>query len=507
MKGHEKLTLLLCLIWTATIIYGEMFSFYMPFLFSCSWPHLSSSSSSDSTMNGKGYAADYVKVAVIADPQIMDKTSLRLPSKSLALEFVQFYTDLFMRRAFFSSILPFKPEVILFLGDYFDGGPYLSDDEWQESLSRLKHMFGLNTEEIHSTVKVYHLPGNHDIGYATLQSHKPEVVRRYEKEFGSRNYQFMVGKVEFVAIDAQTVDATQEGSVASATWNFVGNVSSDRQLHPRVLLSHIPLYRRDWTDCGPHRGSPIINQVIVLSGHDHDQCTVTHESKGGPVTEHTLGTISWQQGNLYPSFMLLSARKTPLSDTSLPEEAVLTRLCFLPMQTHIYIWYIVLFVLTILSLLLWPTSGLSFCHHQFDDMVECVRKLINIYRDGTKEKNEDENYEYEMIWGADGSMHLVKKVLAQPVTRTNNIGPVERGNAVMRATAKKSVNQLTEVCLSMETNADSEVDPKKLPPRASKSKAKMVIQRFVRTFRMLILIAAVNVPLYMMFLFKDWIDK
>ncbi|TYH91844.1 uncharacterized protein C630.12 isoform X5 [Gossypium hirsutum] len=450
MKGHEKLTLLLCLIWTATILYGEMFSFYMPFLFSCSWPHLSSSSSSDSTMNGKGYAADYVKVAVIADPQIMDKTSLRLPSKSLALEFVQFYTDLFMRRAFFSSILPFKPEVILFLGDYFDGGPYLSDDEWQESLSRLKHMFGLNTEEIHSTVKVYHLPGNHDIGYATLQSHKPEVVRRYEKEFGSRNYQFMVGKVEFVAIDAQTVDANQEGSVASATWNFVSNVSSDRQLHPRVLLSHIPLYRRDWTDCGPHRGSPIINQrirhniydkevsyqnyiteessnqllnlirpVIVLSGHDHDQCTVTHESKGGPVTEHTLGTISWQQGNLYPSFMLLSARKTPLSDTSLPEEAVLTRLCFLPMQTHIYIW----------------------------------------------------------------------------------------GNAVMRATAKKSVNQLTEVCLSMETNADSEVDPKKLPPRASKSKAKMVIQRFVRTFRMLILIAAVNVPLYMMFLFKDWIDK
>ncbi|PPS01105.1 hypothetical protein GOBAR_AA19553 [Gossypium barbadense] len=486
-------------------------------------------------MNGKGYAADYVKVAVIADPQIMDKTSLRLPSKSLALEFVQFYTDLFMRRAFFSSILPFKPEVILFLGDYFDGvkssmevclfwiwQAFPDEITWQESLSRLKHMFGLNTEEIHSTVKVYHLPGNHDIGYATLQSHKPEVVRRYEKEFGSRNYQFMVGKVEFVAIDAQTVDANQEGSVASATWNFVSNVSSDRQLHPRVLLSHIPLYRRDWTDCGPHRGSPIINQRIRHNIYDKEvsyQNYITEESSNQLLNlirpdltcladnmQHTLGTISWQQGNLYPSFMLLSARKTSLSDTSLPEEAVLTRLCFLPMQTHIYIWYIVLFVLTILSLLLWPTSGLSFCHHQFDDMVECVRKLINIYRDGTKEKNEDENYEYEMIWGADGSMHLVKKVLAQPVTRTNNIGPVE-GNAVMRATAKKSVNQLTEVCLSMETNADSEVDPKKLPPRASKSKAKMVIQRFVRTFRMLILIAAVNVPLYMMFLFKDWIDK
>lgn len=59
----------------------------------------------------------------------MDKTSLRLPPKSLALEIVQFYTDLYMRRAFFSSILPLKPDVILFLGDYFDGGPYLSDKE------------------------------------------------------------------------------------------------------------------------------------------------------------------------------------------------------------------------------------------------------------------------------------------------------------------------------------------------------------------------------------------
>lgn len=59
----------------------------------------------------------------------MDKTSLRLPPKSLAFQIVQFYTDLYMRRSFFSSILPFKPDVILFLGDYFDGGPYLSDEE------------------------------------------------------------------------------------------------------------------------------------------------------------------------------------------------------------------------------------------------------------------------------------------------------------------------------------------------------------------------------------------
>lgn len=75
----------------------------------------------------------------------MDKTSLNLAPKSLALEMAQFYTDLYMRRAFLSSVLPFRPDIILFLGDYFDGGPFLSDEEWvliivSDSWSSLLHM-------------------------------------------------------------------------------------------------------------------------------------------------------------------------------------------------------------------------------------------------------------------------------------------------------------------------------------------------------------------------------
>lgn len=59
----------------------------------------------------------------------MDRTSLKLAPKSLTLEIVQFYTDIFMRRAMLASIMPFKPDMVLFLGDYFDGGPVLSDEE------------------------------------------------------------------------------------------------------------------------------------------------------------------------------------------------------------------------------------------------------------------------------------------------------------------------------------------------------------------------------------------
>lgn len=475
-----------------------------------------------------------MKVAVLADPQIMDKTSHGLAPKSVALEISQFYTDLFMRRAFLASVMPFKPDMILFLGDYFDGGPILSDEEWQESFSRFKHIFYLDTRERQTDIQVYYIPGNHDIGYAYLCPHKPEVCRRYEKEFGARNYRFTVGKVDFITIDAQVIDGNPKGDLTSACWDFVKNVSMDVIPNSRVLLTHIPLYRPNGMSCGMHRHSPVINQrvsrsphdqeivyqnyitegsskllldlirpVLVLSAHDHDQCTVTHMSKHGPVREQTVGTISWQQGNLYPSFMLLSVSNSMLPNNSSPEEAISSNLCFLPMQTHIYIWYLSLFLLTLLALLLWPANGFGIFNH-INDLIGYLSR--NFFRGGTKEKNEDENCEYEMIWDAEGSMHLIKKTLMVQSTCSSERVLLERGNVVMRATAKKQGTQDMEGCPAVDMNIDVGSDcTVKLPSKPRKSKTKRMILRMFRAFRMLTVIAAVNVPLYMMLLFKDWI--
>ncbi|XP_004510595.1 uncharacterized protein C630.12 isoform X1 [Cicer arietinum] len=538
---QQELTILLCLIWALTLLYGEMFAYWLPSLFTCSWPHLLHSSSSMQVQTkSENYQTDYVKVAVIADPQLMDKTSLHLPEKSLALEIAKFYTDLNMRRSFFSSILPFKPDVVLFLGDYFDGGPFLSDEEWKESLYRFKHIFGLDAQRKYTDKQVYYIPGNHDIGYESLHYAKPEVIRRYEETFGIRNYRFAVGKVDFIAVDAQTLDGHTQKHLTSQTWEFVKNVSVDEVVRPRVLLTHIPLYRPDGTYCGPDRSSPIINQRIrhtvqtsnimyqnyvfeksskylldtikpklILSGHDHDQCTITRQSKSGTVKEHTLGTISWQQGNLYPSFMLLSVDNSTLPNASIPEEALLTHLCYLPKQLHIYIWYIVLFVFTLLALLFWPTSSTSFWH-QFWNLVGHFKQLIAsmLSRNETKEKDEDANYEYEMMWDAEGSMHLVKKPLKASAVNSNKRSLGERGNVVMRPTARKSTGQETDFSVDMDMASSTGLDPlARIPLRTGKSKTTIIIQRLLRTLRMLTVIAAVNVPLYMMLLFKDWIDK
>ncbi|CAI8607792.1 unnamed protein product [Vicia faba] len=532
---QKELTFLLCLIWALTLLYGEMFAYWLPSIFTCSWPHFKVQTKNDSYQN------DYVKVAVITDPQLMDTTSLRLPEKSLALELVKFYTDLNMRRSFFSSILPFNPDVILFLGDYFDGGPYLSDEEWNESFNRFKHIFGLNEQGKYKDKQVYFISGNHDIGYESLHYAKPKVIGRYEEKFGIRNYKFTVGKVDFIAVDAQMLDGHPQKHLTSQVWEFVKNISVDNVIRPRVLLTHIPLYRPDGTYCGPDRSSPIINQAInraaydksgdiiyqnyvseksskylldtikpklILSGHDHDQCTITHQSKSGSVKEHTLGTISWQQGNWYPSFMLLSVDNSTLRNTSIPEEPLLTHLCYLPKQLHIYMWYIVLFGFTLLALLFWPTSSTSFWH-QCWNLAGRFKQLIAsiVSRNETKEKDEDANYEYEMMWDAEGSMHLIKKPLKASASNSNERSLGERGNVIMRPTARKNTGQ-GDFSMNMDMASSAGLDPlAKMPQRTGKSRTTITIQRLLRTLRMLTVIAAVNVPLYMMLLFKDWIEK
>ncbi|CAK9144704.1 unnamed protein product [Ilex paraguariensis] len=92
---------------------------------------------------------------------------------------------------------------------------------------------------------------------------------------------------------------------------------------------------------------------------------------------------------------------------------------------------------------------------------------------------------------------------------THDITTNCRGNAVMRSTAKKQTAQ--DIIVSMPSDVNVHVgldDMPKLPTRTIKSRtATMVIRRLIWTFRVLTVIAAVNVPLYMMLLFKDWIDK
>lgn len=78
----------------------------------------------------------------------------------------------------------------------------------------------------------------------------------------------------------------------------------------------------------------------------------------------------------------------------------------------------------------------------------------------------------------------------------------------MRPAARKHTSQDEDVSVNMDMAAGNGFDPiGRIPSRLGKSKTIFVIQRLLRAVRIISVVAAVNVPLYMMLLFKDWIDK
>lgn len=70
-----------------------------------------------------------VRVAVVADPQLTDSYSYGQDPSSLALRFITFFSDLYMRRAFRAVQDIYRPDHLIFLGDIMDGGrEWTSDD-------------------------------------------------------------------------------------------------------------------------------------------------------------------------------------------------------------------------------------------------------------------------------------------------------------------------------------------------------------------------------------------
>lgn len=77
---------------------------------------------------------------------------------------------------------------------------------------------------------------------------------------------------------------------------------------------------------------------------------------------------------------------------------------------------------------------------------------------------------------------------------------IDRGNAVMRSNVRKQTGVDIDV-------SSPDVSIHLGSGRTNKSKTKMLIWRLLRAVRAVITIAAFNLPLYVLLVFKDWIDK
>lgn len=242
---------------------------------------------------------------------------------------------------------------------------------WKKQATRFRQLFKSNRPQ-------YFMAGNHDLGFGDgIQTH---VMERFQREYGPTSYTLSTGTpYSIVVVDTVSLSATHTDlATKRQAWDVL-----ERHLppQPRILMTHVPLYRPPGTSCGPdrqgrsreiHQGRGYqyqnlvnadlsrqlldrINPVIVFSGDDHDYCLVKHNKDDEEIPEISVPTFSMAQGVHYPGVILLDLSIT--SDHKQQEEkdtttaALATKLCWLPDQIAIFIGYGCLLALSLTSLM------------------------------------------------------------------------------------------------------------------------------------------------------------
>ncbi|RCK55932.1 Cell division control protein 1 [Candida viswanathii] len=289
------------------------------------------------------------RIVLIADPQIVDDYSY--PKQSRVLNFfIKRLADNYLHRNYelVDSIL--DQNTTIFLGDLFDGGRYWDDDQWLEEFHRFNRVFPKkqNRKDIRS------IPGNHDIGFQTIH---PHVLKRFAKHYGPSNDYLVLGNHSFVLFDSISLSHPDE-EINSLLEEFLSGlndmITND---YPRVLLTHVPLYRFPDTQlCGPkreksHRPFPLqrgdqyqtvieyeiskrmlntIRPVLIFAGDDHDYCDITQPyDNGGVAREITVKSAAMTGGIKHPAFQLLS-----LNTNDEGSETFQTEMCYMPNAFH-----------------------------------------------------------------------------------------------------------------------------------------------------------------------------
>ncbi|KAG0346853.1 hypothetical protein BG005_000501 [Podila minutissima] len=194
------------------------------------------------------------------------------------------------------------------------------------------------------SVRLY-VAGNHDVGYGNNLIRK--MALRFKRDFGALNYEIQLGNHSVVVLDTLSLSA-EDPMIRNEAQMFLDQIGQETPTLPRILFTHVPLYRLDTTYCGQERESSrlIINEGgfqyhnmvnatlsreildkikpdMVFSGDDHDWCEIGHiVNRGEPSSgaygagdkserlslapELTVPTFSFAQGVLQPGFVMLS---------------------------------------------------------------------------------------------------------------------------------------------------------------------------------------------------------
>lgn len=390
-----------------TFIYHERIIPYRS-AYNCQWPDISTESLPEDPENGSSAASTYksdqdqdtlptndlTKVLLVADPQLIDGHTY--PGRnSLLLKLSQHTVDTYLKNNYKHLINKLQPDYIFFLGDYLDNGRSSSDKYFRHEWRRFQRVFQLNRfkqKYVLNENLFINLPGNHDIGFGDKV--KLASRKRFAKFFGEPNNIKTINKVDFITLDTISMSSSLEEINLEARAFFDSNFgTSIVKLNPRILLSHVPLFRDVTTQtCGRFRENPVfhtnagyqyqlalgpelsmelltkIKPELVFSGDDHDYCDISHTEVEHPdqkltiPREITVKSISMAMGIKHPAVQLLSFKNVLDASDELKQASNFrynTQICYLPTPYVNIANYVVLAVLSGLLLLWWNAKQRS----------------------------------------------------------------------------------------------------------------------------------------------------
>ncbi|XP_006897090.1 PREDICTED: metallophosphoesterase 1 [Elephantulus edwardii] len=348
LKRKSFLLVKLIAVAFAIFVFCEFLIYYLV-IFQCNWPELKTPVHD----KGQWIPEPVLKAMFLADTHLLGEVRGHWLDK-LRREWQ-------MERAFQTALWWLQPEVVFILGDVFDEGKWSSSQAWDDDVERFQKIF-----RHPQNVQLKVVAGNHDVGFHYQMS--TYRVKRFEKAFKSEKL-FSWKGINFVMVNSVALEG--DGcSICSETEAELIKISHklncSRKLVPPssrcgaeqalpssapVLLQHYPLYRTSDANCSGEDAAPpeernipfkekydVLSQEashkllwwlqprLILSGHTHSACEVTH---GDGVPEVSIPSFSWRNRN-NPSFIMGSITSTDysLSKCHLPlEDTVLATYC------------------------------------------------------------------------------------------------------------------------------------------------------------------------------------
>eukprot|EP00897_Mesotaenium_endlicherianum_P003869 jgi/Mesen1/350/ME000001S02657 len=409
--SHWRLAGCLGVIWALSLLYGELGAFWLA---ACTWPPLPPP---NGTEEGGGQA---VRVAVIANPRLMDRTTYGLPPGASPPGVQRLRADLYLRRAFQQCVLATQPDFVFVIGDLFEGAPALTPDEWASAAQRFSHIFDADARgrarrgrrRGHSQLsqsaagpkKIVRLQvaGMRDVGPAAPSNAQPEeeAGARYAAEFGELEYAVPVGAAHFLALDARALLGAREGDKRAAqTWQYLETYSAG----------------------GEGKQYPAVHAISGHSEHDSHggYCAQSLHAAHGHVLLEEVGSFTDRLPGRQPMYLLLSVAAAPGSALSAGAEAaaaaagggqlLASKACPLPSSAAIIRWYLLLWGASLACLLLCPSCR-GWPPVVAAGVARAARMAAWLSKGREKLKvDAEEEGEFDLMWDADGNMHLVRK--------------------------------------------------------------------------------------------------